>query len=86
MRKKEKILCFLISHGTLSYQKNYYSKIYNNTIAEEVAEKRAINCAQSGLALSYLQNHVSKKKFIKNRKFNFFPMDILKIKIIIYML
>ena len=63
--KKEKILCFLISHGTLSYQKNYYSKIYNNTIAEEVAEKRAINCAQSGLALSYLQNHVSKKNLLK---------------------
>tara|TARA_A100001015_G_scaffold316774_1_gene431948 strand:- start:3859 stop:5520 length:1662 start_codon:yes stop_codon:yes gene_type:complete len=74
--KKEKILCFLISHGTLSHQKNYYSKMYNNTIAEEVSEKRAINCAQSGLALSYLKHHTNKKNLLKTGNLIFSNGDL----------
>lgn len=63
--KKEKIFCFLISHGTLSTQKNYYSKLYNETIAEEVVEKKALNCAQTELALSYLKNYTRKQYILK---------------------
>jgi hypothetical protein len=62
---KEKILCFLISHGTLSYQKNYYGKLYNDTIAEEVVEKTAYNCAQTELAYSYLKNITKKKNILR---------------------
>ena len=63
--RKEKILCFLISHGTLSYQKNYYAKLYNDAIAEEVVDKKAINCAQTRLAFNYLKNCTSKKYILK---------------------
>ena len=63
--KKEKIFCFLVSHGTLSYQKNYYGKLYNDAIAEEVVEKTAYNCAQTELAYSYLKNITKKKNILK---------------------
>ena len=63
--RKEGILCFLISHGTLTYQKNYYGKLYNDAIAEEVVDKKAINCAQTELAYNYLQHYTDKKYILK---------------------
>ena len=63
--KENNISCFLISHGTLSLQKNRYGKIYNDIIAEEVTSEYAKNCSQSQLSNLYFEENFEKDNVVK---------------------
>lgn len=59
--KKKKIPCYIIPHGTISSQKNKYSKIYNKIISEELVSSSGFNCAQSKIALKFYKKNKIKK-------------------------
>ena len=81
---KNKIICYLVPHGTLSNQKKIYGKIYNDTIAEEVTSSKAINCAQTPLAFDYMKSNFNKKNILKTHNLIFSQGKSLKNKFFLY--
>ena len=60
---KSKIPCYLISHGTISWQKNKFSRMYNKNISQELVSKNGINCAQTKIALEFFKKNNIKNNF-----------------------